>query len=114
MRSKLAATEGERKTFTARVERFGKKPGYTGYSEETILLREVKDDATGEVVTDHLWFTYSKGFEVARVKEGSRIRFDARVKSYAKGYVNHALGAHHKKRDYRLSHPTKITLLQTD
>lgn len=111
MRKKLADKEGARKVFTAIFSRLGKKAGYTGYSVETILLRKVTDVATGELVTDHLWFTFTKGFQLFGLKEGDVLEFEARVKSYTKGYVNKRLAIDKEKRDYKLSNPTKIKRL---
>lgn len=108
MRSELASREGERKKFKARFVRVGKKINYKGYSEDTILLSSVIEVETGAVVTDHLWFSYTKAFEKIRLEEGMIISFEARVKAYKKGYVNSALGVNKKRMDYKLSHPTKI------
>lgn len=108
MRKKLADNEGERKKFTAVFVRLGKKTGYTGYSIETILLSKVTDVVTGELVTDHLWFTFTKGFQLFGLKEGDVLEFEARVKSYTKGYVHKSLSIKREKRDYKLSNPTKI------
>ncbi len=108
MRKSLAANEGERRTFTATCSRFGKKVNFKGRSEDTILLVNVRDVETGNVITDHIWFTFSKAFEKVGIREGMTIRFDARVKSYTKGYVNRRAGIDQRRKDLRLSHPTKI------
>ena len=112
MRSTLATLDGERKRFTATFVRIGKKTNYKGYSEDTILLQHVTDLATQEVVTDHLWFTYTKAFEDAGIREGDRIAFDARIKSYKKGYVNKSMNLRKRQTDYKLSHPTRIEILE--
>lgn len=111
MRKQLASKEGERKKFTAVFSRLGRKAGYTGYSVETILLTKVRDAETGELVTDHLWFTFTKGFQLFALTEGDTLEFEARVKSYSKGYVNKSLAIDKEKRDYKLSNPTKIKRL---
>ena len=111
MRKKLAVNEGERKKFTGLFTRLGKKAGYTGYSVETILLTNVKDAETGELVTNHLWFTFTKGFQLFGLKEGDTLEFEARVKAYSKGYVNKSLTLNKEKHDYKLSNPTKIKRL---
>lgn len=103
---------GIRKRFNARVDRFGKKVNYKGYSEDTILLKEITDAESKEVVADHLWFTFSLAFQKAKITEGCTIEFDARVKDYTKGYVNKSIGINNKKKDFKLSHPTKIVVLQ--
>jgi hypothetical protein len=111
IRKKLAAEEGERKKFRAVFSRFGKKVNYQGYSETTVLLTQVVDVDQKIVVTDHAWFSYTKGFENIKLEEGMIVSFEARVKAYTKGYVNKRYGINQQKMDYRLSHPTKIEVV---
>jgi hypothetical protein len=111
IRKRLAAEEGQRKKFRAVFSRFGKKVNYQGYSEMTVLLVNIVDAGSNSPVADHLWFSYTKGFENIKLTEGSIIEFEARVKEYAKGYVNKKYGINNRKQDYKLSHPTKIKLL---
>jgi hypothetical protein len=108
MRTKLAAEKGKRKKFTATFIRIGKKVNYKGYTEETILLNNILDVETNRVVTDHIWFSYTKGFEKIVLTEGTRLEFEARVKEYTKGYVQKKLKINNRTTDYKLSHPTKI------
>lgn len=111
MRKTLGKDEGNRKRFRALFVKTGKKTGYTGYSEETILLQNVRDVLTGLVVADHLWFAYTKGFQGLALTPGCEIEFDARVREYTKGYVNKRAGVDQRRKDYKLSNPTKIKLL---
>lgn len=108
MRKELAAQAGERKKFRATFSRIGKKTNFKGDIEETILLKDVREADTNEPVADHLWFSYTKSFEKIPLTEGTVLEFEARVKKYAKGYVNKALHVNQKSTDYKLSHPTKI------
>ncbi|HYG03414.1 MAG TPA: hypothetical protein VD927_13275 [Chryseosolibacter sp.] len=108
MRKKLAADQGERMTFTAMFVRLGKRTNYKGYTEETVLLKNIKKLGTPEVLTDHVWLTFTRAFQQLHLKEGELISFDARIKRYAKGYVNKALKINQQSHDYRLSHPTKV------
>jgi hypothetical protein len=108
MRKRLAAENGSRKKFIGTFERIGKKVNYKGYSEETILLKNIIDFETKEIVADHVWFSYTKGFEKISLTPGIKLEFEARVKEYKKGYVNKALNLHKRSTDYKLSHPTKI------
>ncbi len=108
MRKELANSAGERKKYRAYFERIGKKTNYKGYSEETILLKNIVDVETTLVVADHIWFTYTQGFVKARIQPGDVIEFEARSKPYSKGYANRALKVYNKKKDYKLSNPTKI------
>lgn len=112
IRKKLAAENGERKKFRATFARFGKKVNYKGHTETTVLLTNIADAETGDVMADHLWFAYTAGFENANLTEGATVEFEARVKAYAKGYVNKKIGINKRKKDYKLSHPTKIISLR--
>jgi hypothetical protein len=111
IRKVLASGAGERKKFKAVFSRFGKKVNYKGYSEMTVLLTHITEAGTGTVVTDHLWFAYTAGFEKIKLEEGVVIEFEARIKEYAKGYVNPRYGINNRKKDYKLSHPTKIKVV---
>lgn len=111
MRKKLATQEGERKKFRGVFSRLGKKTNYKGYSEDTILLINIMDISTNTLVTDHVWFSFTKGFEKLALTEGVIIEFEARVKAYTKGYVNKRYGINKKNHDFKLSHPTKFCLV---
>ena len=112
MRKLLAKEKEQRKKFIGTFSRVGKKTGYQGYSEDTILLKDIIDSETSTIVADHCWFNYTKGFESLILKEGVKVEFEARVKEYTKGYVNSALKINNKKKDYKLSHPTRIKLVE--
>jgi hypothetical protein len=107
MRIALETEKGKRKKFKAVFVRLGKKTNYKGYSEETILLKEIADAETLEPMADHLWFSYSKGFQKLVLTPGTLIEFEARVKPYKKGYIRKGINKH-RTTDYKLSHPTKI------
>lgn len=113
MRKLLAKEKGERKRFTALFTRFGKKVNYKGYSETTVLLNNITDTETNQVVADHLWFSYTAGFEKANIQEGALLEFDARIRQYTKGYVNKKYGINNRQKDFKLSHPTKIKTLSS-
>ena len=111
MRRVLAAQAGERKRFRAVFSRLGKKTNYQGYSEDTILLNDVREADSLRIVTDHVWFNYTKGFEKIKLTEGCVIEFEARVKEYTKGYVNRRYNISKQAVDFKLSHPTRIRLV---
>jgi hypothetical protein len=97
-----------RATFRGTFVRYGTKKGWKGYPEKTILLKEIKD-ATGKIVTDHLWFNCTVGFNKLILNEGDAVEFNARVKDYIKGYRGYREEVYKPVEvDYRLSHPTKI------
>jgi hypothetical protein len=112
IRKKLAAEAGKRKIFSATFSKFGKKINFKGYSEPTILLVNVTDVEANRIVTDHIWFTVTKGFENIKLEAGTVIQFEARVKEYKKGYTNKKYGINNKSVDYKLSHPTKISIVK--
>ncbi|MEI6950459.1 hypothetical protein V9K67_24970 [Paraflavisolibacter sp. H34] len=111
MRKELSNSEGERRRFRAVFSRFGSKVNYKGHSEPTLLLTKVAEADTGKLVTDHVWFAYTQGFQACTLTAGVVVEFEARVKAYTKGYVNRRIGIDQKTTDYKLSHPTKITVL---
>jgi hypothetical protein len=112
MRKQLASVEGSRKKFTATFSRFGRKTNYHGYVDRTVLLTNIIDVETNAVVTDHVWFNYTKAFEELTLEHGVKVAFDARVKIYKKGYVNRKYKIDHGTVDFKLSHPTKLRLLE--
>jgi len=111
MRKALAKEEGQRKKFTASFSRIGKRTNFKGHREETVLLLDVTDVETNHVVTDHAWFTFTKGFQQAAMNAGDRVEFEARIKKYNKGYVNRRYDINSTRTDYRLSNPTKIKVV---
>lgn len=110
MRERLKSEDGERKKFQGVFSRIGKKVNYKGYTEPTVLLLDVIDQETKVIVTDHIWFTLSKGFERLKLEPGDVVSFEARIKSYKKGYVNTRYKINRSELDYKLSHPTKMTV----
>lgn len=107
--------ETDRHTFTGRFARFGEKRAYKSpIPDVTVLLLEVKD-TDGNMVADHLWFNYTKGFKDCNLAIGDIVQFDARVKEYEKGYKGHRYDDeffHPVSIDYKLSHPTKISVIE--
>ena len=78
-----------------------KKPGLFK-PEPTILLQNIKDEF-GVILTDHLWFNYTKEFqELGKLRKGDEIQFDARTIRYEKGYKG-------RNKSLKLLHP-----LETD
>jgi hypothetical protein len=114
MRKELGKKEGERRKFSALFIRLGRKANYHGYSEETILLKQIVDVETNQLVADHVWFSYTKSFQQLPLTEGTKIMFDARVKAYTKGYVNKQYKIDRRTGDYRLSHPTQVKIIQAN
>lgn len=112
MRKKLAEEVGIRKKFKGVFARYGKKVNYKGYSEETVLVEQIVDAETNQLMCDHLWFSLTKGFEKLNLTNGDVLQFDARIKEYKKGYKNSAHKIDNTSKDFKLSHPTNISLVK--
>ena len=108
MRTKLKKELENRLSFIGTFVREGTKKNYHGFPEPTILLKDITNTVTGEIVTDHIWFTKTKSWSNISMNPDDKISFDARVKEYIKGYVNHREYIDEQTLDYKLSHPTKI------
>jgi len=89
MREKLAKLYGNSMRFRTVVDVFGIKPGRVdvlGRPVKTILLKDVAVTQTGEVMTDHIWFTVGDNSEFQHREAGDIDEFDGRVSDYKKGY----------------------------
>jgi len=112
MRYTLEAHDGERLRFRGTVERFGAKRGWRGRQLETILFSDVRLVETGELMTDHIWFT-SGAWSLGLI-DGDTVEFDARVDSYEKGYKGgraERLGLATYDIDYHLERPSKVVVV---
>ena len=113
MRDNLQAMGAEqRHTFTATFERTGYKTKdvrYATYYQPTLLVNDVTDEQ-GKVLTDHLWFNYTLGFQkLGHLEKGDRLQFDGRITTYTKGYQgwDAELSAEHPiETDYKIERPT--------
>lgn len=116
MRSELESRDGQRMNFVGTIERFGtKRNSFKGYEEKTVLLKHVNFHETGNVATDHIWFTWTKTWNNSGVKVGDKISFEARVSEYRKGYWGYRenrMMENPPSRDYKLNRPTKIKRLK--
>ena len=112
MRKQLEKRNNERFACQGEFVRFGWKTGYRGGALQTVLLRNVTDHS-GILLSDHLWFNFTKQFEKQehQLVEGAVVEFEARVKSYIKGYVNRREEIDERSLDYKLSFPTKIKVV---
>ena len=109
MREKLKIRDGERMRFKGTFSRYGLKTAYKGLPLETVCLNNIQV-MSGEEVTDHLWFNHTKGFkDLGLLYPEDIIAFDARVKSYFKGYIREE--DDFRQVDYHLTRPTKLVVL---
>ena len=107
VREELEKRFGRRERFSGTFKRFGSKTGYEGRIEKTVLLVDIKDKDE-RIVSDHLWFRLTKGFEALNLQVGDTVMFDARVSNYVKGYVRESEFIDERTVDYKLNYPTKI------
>ena len=103
MRKDLTEYTDTRGTSQVRLLGWDRKNGYKG-PVPTVLLKDVKN-VEGKVLTDHLWFNYTKGFQsLGELKEGDIVQFNARCKEYEKGYKGYRADVYKPiEIDYKLS-----------
>lgn len=113
MRDKLKQINGTRQRFIGTFVRFGIKKGFQGRQIKTLLFENITNQKLQEIC-DHVWFTTGKQFEALDLQPGEKICFDARVKTYTKGYkgrrddYDDGFIAKPIEKDYKLSHPNNI------
>lgn len=109
-RDEWKSLDGQRMRFRGIFVRYGQKSAYRGAPLKTLLFREVCPVDGGVHVTDHLWFTETKGFQaLGLLHEGDCVEFDARVTTYRKGYYGRREDVYKASgQDWRLSFPTRI------
>jgi hypothetical protein len=113
VRKVLGENEGERSLYTGEFIRTGFKNGFKG-PVKTVLLKDVKDE-NGQLVTDHLWFNMTKGFEEANLQPGDIVEFRGKVEKYIKGYRGRREDVYKPLvTDYKLSRPTKVRKLDPE
>ncbi|RVU71005.1 MULTISPECIES: hypothetical protein [Lactobacillus] len=103
----------DRHTFQADFGKYGYKRYHDSMRGElyspTMVVRNlimVDDPEHPQIIADHLWLNLTKGFaDLGLLQEGDRLQFNGRVSEYSKGFINK------DKKDYELSYPTKIQLL---
>lgn len=111
VRTKLRENEGARSLYTGEFVRTGFKDGFK-VPVKTILLKDVKGEA-GKLITDHLWFNMTKGFEEGNLQPGDIVEFRGKVEKYVKGYKGRREDVYKPiEDDFKLSRPTKVRKLE--
>lgn len=113
MRSQLKNINNHRAKFTGVFVRYGKKH-FKEHETTTLLFRNITALDTGRVMADHLWMNDTVLFQaLGELTPGDVVKFEARVTRYVKGYRGFRdIPDKPVEVDYRLSHPTKVQLLQ--
>ncbi len=57
-----------------------------GHSFPTVLVRNVRDAESGELLADHLWFNRGNIWRHIGPRPGDRVQFIARAVEYRTGY----------------------------
>lgn len=109
MRRKLKELRFDKRyTFVGTFERFGTKHGYMG-DVKTVLLKDIHLKDETEILTDHLWFNATKGFENVNPTQGDQIQFNGRVEDYQRGYNGYREDVYIPcSTDYKICFPTKV------
>lgn len=112
VREALRDRLGLRSRYRGTFDRYGLKSAYKGLPPVTLCLTDVKAVPSEKPITDHLWFNETRGFQrLGPLRPGDIVAFDGRVTPYEKGYVSSRDEVDLRETDYRLSHPTRVTLL---
>ncbi|GIJ96405.1 hypothetical protein CAPN010_05000 [Capnocytophaga cynodegmi] len=116
MRESFCDNSGKRLRFKAKFVRYGEKSNRYSFLPLTTLLFVEVESLDGEIKEDHIWLNLTKEFEKleANLKEGVIVEFDARIKLYKKGYINRRLDIYDLKYDYKLSHPTRVKIVDDE
>jgi hypothetical protein len=85
-----------------------------GQESGTVLVRDVRDVRTGELLADHLWFNNGSTWKKAALKRGDVVVFEARVIEYRVGHwgqdtIEQVLNP--PRIDYRLKHACELKLV---
>lgn len=109
----LASKAGAQLHVTAVYVRTGERRS-ANHPYGTVLLQDIRDAETGELLTDHMWFNHGQVWRSANLCPGDVIAFDARSIEYRTGYwgPNRVRQAEAPaRRDYRLTPPKGLTIV---
>ena len=112
-RAPLEAKAGGRILVIAVYVRAGTKNA-AGHPHGTVLIRDVRNLDTGELLTDHLWFNRGKVWRNVGLVPGDVVSFQSRPIEYRTGYwgpskVRQILEP--ARRDYRLTPPEGLCVI---
>jgi hypothetical protein len=113
-RTELEARAGGTIRVTAVFERVGARDRLC-HPRQTVLVRDVRDAETGELLADHLWFNRGKVWKKVGLVEGDVVCFRARPIEYRTGYwgPNKVRQVDEPaRRDYKLTPPEGLQVIE--
>ncbi len=106
LREQLAFLEGKKSVWYGTFEKYAWRHFQGRFVGKTLLLKDIRDK-NGNVLSDHLWFHMTRGFEkLGKLEKGQVLKFDARVQQYRK---NRGM-----ETDYRLAYPMNLPLVEEE
>lgn len=105
-RARIHIYAGRRAHFKATFVRYGTRPDS---DLPTVLLVELYD-AYGELVGDHAWIQEPAAFISAGVQEGDTVAFNAYVRQYNNGYLEHDRHLAIEQ-DWKLESPSDVRIV---
>lgn len=115
-RDRLAMKAGSLLHVIATYARCGERRAANNASE-TVLLRDVRDAETGELLADHMWFNRGRLWRSLDLRAGDRVEFYSRAIEYRTGYWGPNRVRQQEapaRRDYRLTPPAGLTVVADD
>lgn len=112
-RHALEVLAGRRVRVTATYVGVGTRSAL-GHSFPTVLVRNVLDAESGELLADHLWFNRGNIWRHAAPHRGDRVQFIARAVEYRTGCwgPNRLVRADNPPRvEYKLTPPEELTII---
>ena len=106
-RHRIHIYAGRRTYFTGTFVKYGSRPDS---NVPTVLLVDIKD-GYGELVGDHSWINQSADFISVGVQEGDIVGFNAYVREYSSGYMEHDRHLPIQK-DWKLENPSNIRIVE--
>lgn len=107
-RKKLVPFLNERHNFRGVFDKYGIKNTYVGKKLVTILMLNISfTDKPDDILTDHLWFNLTKGFEALKLRNGDIVEFNGTISTYPKGYSEDD-EENPFREDYNLKFPRKV------
>ncbi len=115
MRERLQQLEGQRVRVQGTFVRYGVRPKFQPL-ERTLVLNGIRDAETDLVLSDHLWFRFTKAFEqLGELEQGMRLELEGTVTQYQREPYR---GTRRVTRvpesllDYRISRPGNIVIVR--